>query len=1229
MIMISETTELPYITRVVPPKHRDFAVRRERLIGSLKDGLEKRVQVLWAPAGYGKTALLVEMVSELNVPVCWYSFAPEDNDPLVLLRYCFQSIRTRFPDFGAGYRPLVKGGSNTDWRAQCGSLVSALHSDIGEQLAFVFDDLHWIEGKKELEEALSLLIERAPGDIHFILASRMWPSLTCLPKLAASDEVSSLNVQDFRFSSEETAHLLTNLWSRPASLEQAQEINERTGGWAAGIILTAKTPKASVSPDAEDLRDRDMLFDYLSAEVFDELPYAIRSFLLRTSILSEFTAGFCDNLIGCSNSRGLIDQIKDRGLFLEERSSEIATFAYHDLFRDYLERRFKSESHGVYEETARHAATLYQEAGDDDAAIHHYLQCGDAAKVVEIVKQFSGSYFDQGSWSKLASWLDGLPAHIVESDSELLLLYGRILTMKVGDPTGALEQFDKLLARSHAENPEVVGKALVAKSTAYRRLGHLDLAVKVAQDGLAILLEAGCPQVHVAEAHRQLASALATQGELDLGKHHFKAALRLAREENLSLFSLICDGLAVACIESGELDQAAVYLERARTGWLKLGSEGPLAESLINLSLVYHHQREFDLAFDEAAEALQIAEAAGYPRLVATALLRKSSVQQSLGAYEDSLDTASRAMELARELLDQRLIGESTNQLGYAFWKTGQTSKALVLLNQALIEAEQAGQKYIAAIYNITLGKVYSQDRSYDRALNHLSVAQELLSDLKSPRRVAEINLFQAAISYQMGKLKEALERLNEVALLISQLGYDGFLGDEVLDVVRFGAARRVGGDTFTRLAARMTDTPSPAEETEGILSEADRTSQFPALHAMGFGSPRVLLDAHTAGDLEWRSRKAKELFFFLLCSKRPVSKEELLEALWHESSISLRACECFEVPLLLTPCWWRKRRWPVSPSYFAVGERRWWERAEATFRVTSPQGLGPPRCVCLAHQRPPTQEVVGYGDKKHNGGDFGQSSYAELGYSVKTYLGIRPFGYRAPLPVDGFGLLGGHPLPPPHYLRSILIAGLVALMLRPVPREPYRRVHAHRSLLQSSDVLPCSKAAVHEVGLRVLARSLDYLLLHGCCLACIRTLRGDPYAHDDPLGTIGSQFHIVGRSKAAIGHLHHSSLGVCGGDPCRRHLGTQDSRFGAPLAVLRSLCLRQVLQRLLDPLLSLSCGALPRPLFPPCHPPGSGCSRSCASRSTCARALSRHASSLPLPRKEAAPAPARTRIPS
>ena len=110
------------------------------------------------PAGYGKSALLVEMISELNFPACWYSFSPEDNDPQMFVRYCVQSIRTISPNFGMSYRTLTRTGSNSDWRTQCGFLVSALESDIEGQFALLFDDLHWIDGKRELEEALSLII---------------------------------------------------------------------------------------------------------------------------------------------------------------------------------------------------------------------------------------------------------------------------------------------------------------------------------------------------------------------------------------------------------------------------------------------------------------------------------------------------------------------------------------------------------------------------------------------------------------------------------------------------------------------------------------------------------------------------------------------------------------------------------------------------------------------------------------------------------------------------------------------------------------------------------------------------------------------------------------------------------------------------------------------------------------------------------------------------------------
>ena len=320
--MIAETIELPYIARVLPPKRRDYYVRRERLIAQLADGLSKRVQILWAPAGYGKTSLLVEMASDVNVPVCWYSFPPEDNDPSGFLRYCIQSIQSKFPNFGTSHRPLIKGGFNGDWRTQCGLLVNALESDIGSRFAFAFDDLHNIAGKQELEGVLSLLIERSSDNVHFMLASRTWPSLSCLPKLAASDDLYWLNMQNFRFSAEETVHLLANLWKRSVPSETAAEINERTTGWAAAIVLTARSPSATISPDTTEFGDHGILFAYLSAEVFDKLPDSLQSFLLRTSILREFTAPLSDSLLSVTNSQALIDEIKDKPGF--PRSNQLS-----------------------------------------------------------------------------------------------------------------------------------------------------------------------------------------------------------------------------------------------------------------------------------------------------------------------------------------------------------------------------------------------------------------------------------------------------------------------------------------------------------------------------------------------------------------------------------------------------------------------------------------------------------------------------------------------------------------------------------------------------------------------------------------------------------------------------------------------------------------------------------------------------------------------------------------
>ena len=429
------------------------------------------------------------------------------------------------------------------------------------------------------------------------------------------------------------------------------------------------------------------------------------------------------------------------------------------------------------------------------------------------------------------------------------------------------------------------------KCSAYRSLGHVALAFDTAEQALAILRRVNAPPEQIAEALKQFGNVLSLQGESVRSKQYYEEALALISKQHLRLYSVICNDLGVAHMRLGELDQAATYLEQTRSGYLKLHSEGPLARSMINLALIYYHKGEFDLAMDEVGEALRIAESASEPRILSTVLMNQAIVQRALRAYAESESSASRALELARQILDLKLIAESTNALGNAYRKLGETSKADVLLNQAVIEAEDSGQKYIAACYHISLGKVYCQVGSYPEAQQHLTRAEELLTQLNSPRRVAESKLYLAAICYRTGRLKETLEILTLVADLVSELGYDGFLladGDEVVDVLRFGVAKRVGGDTFTRLVRWLTESPVNQEEFDEVHAREGEFARFPSLRAFSFGHPRVILDTYEVTDSEWRSRKAKELFFFLLCNRQVHSNEKIVETLWPEVSADL-----------------------------------------------------------------------------------------------------------------------------------------------------------------------------------------------------------------------------------------------------------------------------------------------------------------------------------------------------
>ncbi|MBI3412986.1 MAG: tetratricopeptide repeat protein [Candidatus Aenigmarchaeota archaeon] len=878
------TTDLPFITKILIPKRREGIIRRTKPLDIVKSGLDRRVQILWAPAGYGKTTLLVDFISDSDFPVCWYSFTPEDNEPLEFLRYCVRTLESRFKDGNKGDVNWLIRTSTADWRTLVGLLVTAFHNKVEGKLLFIFDDVHHIDTKSALKEALSLLIERSPSNVHFLIASRTKPSISCLPKLVAQDDVSWLDNETLRLSVEEIAEALSSVWERSVPTEEAQEVATRTGGWVTGVLLTARTrSRDALSPTLASLNES-VFFDYLTQEVFNGLPERLKSFLLQTSILKEFSVRLCDNLLNLAHSSQLIHEIKERGLFLEERGSEDSVYRYHDLFREYLERKFSSEKPESYKAFNQRAGSLFQQVGNHDAAIRHLTKAGEAEGAAQIIRQVADRYLQERKWQTLTAWLDLLPRELSERDPHILMVRGAVL-LRSGDPARAMEEFDKATAIAEGNDWATAGRVLVHKASASRALGRLDAAVKIAEQGIAVLRSHNARAEDLSEAYRQLASALAGLGEFQRAKEYFELASNIAPQQNLPLISTINDGLAAVHIETGELNKASMYLEKARQGWLKLENNTALPLTLNNLANVYYYLGDFDIALDEITEALKVARAVGERWTQAFVLITRGIMQRANGLHHDALTSLLEGLEMARSILDQRLIAEAVNGLGNTYRDLGELSKAEALLQQAIPDAEQSGERYICARYHLSLGKVYCQMGSFEEATEHLGDAKAMFGEVGSQRGLAEAKLHQGLVFYKLTQVREALVCLRELDHITQRLGYEGFLladGAQVSELVQFGAAKGAGG-VFTRLARRMSE--------RAQLTEPDRTTSpaqrsLPPLKVFSFGQASVFLGKHEVTDSEWRSRKAKELFYFLLCTKRVVTKEEIIEALWPDVTL-------------------------------------------------------------------------------------------------------------------------------------------------------------------------------------------------------------------------------------------------------------------------------------------------------------------------------------------------------
>src|ERR687898_1806614 len=402
-------------TKLYVPAPQPRVVPRPRLTERLNEGLHRKLTLISAPAGFGKTTLLGEWLAGCGRPAAWLSLDEGDNDPTRFLAYLVAALRTVATDIGEG----VLGGLQSPQPPPTETILTALLNEINaipDNFVVVLDDYHVIDARP-IDDALAFLLEHLPPRMHLVVATREDPHLP-LSRLRVRGQMSELRAAYLRFTPSEAAEFLVGVMGLSLSAEDIAALEDRTEGWIAGLQLAALS-MGGREDVAGFIRafagDNRYVVDYLVEEVLQRQPERVRSYLLQTSILERLSGPLCDAVTGQEGSNALLEALERGNLFVVPLDDRRHWFRYHHLFADVLRARLMEEQPDRAPTLHRRASEGYERNGSPTHAIRPALAAEDFERAASLVELAALEMLGSGPEDTLFGWLEALPDELVGS----------------------------------------------------------------------------------------------------------------------------------------------------------------------------------------------------------------------------------------------------------------------------------------------------------------------------------------------------------------------------------------------------------------------------------------------------------------------------------------------------------------------------------------------------------------------------------------------------------------------------------------------------------------------------------------------------------------------------------------------------------------------------------------------------------------------------------------------
>ena len=848
-----------------------------RLHALLDDALEHDVTLLTAPAGYGKSTLAVDWASAASLPVAWLSLDAQDSDPLALVADLVGAVRQAFPDTLVDLvARLEAGGVPAGAGALIAELTAGIQAEVDDLFVLVLDDLHVLDGVPEALAVVDTLIRSVPMNLRIMVLSRTWPALGSLARLTAQRRAFSLTARDLTFTAEEAARFLEQ--SRVGN-DDRDELIRRADGWAAALAVMVDhyEPERGIRGEFEFI-----LGQFIDQEVLERLSPLQLDLLSACAVLPTFDQEFAIALTRDEGAAPALHELAQTNRFLThlgEASGDGDWYRMHALVREHLLGRMEREQRARLMALRRQAAALCARRGLMVEAVNLSIDAHDWPEVVRELHDTREALYQRGEWRTLAGWIDQLPDEVLEGETDLALARAR-LAAKFGHRQESMERLDKIESRPLSPDQQI--RTLLYRSVALRDLGRMPDALDCCRRARQMALEhLDDDDPILAEVALEEGIALGRSGQLPAAQARLEdAAIRFERQNDQHSSAEARDTLGNATYLMGDLAVAMMEYTSAQRRWRMLANPQAQIATMNNMGNVQHMLGELETARDTFEAVIERAARIGHHRYEAYGKEGLAGVERDLGRLDNAITLYTVAIHEAQEIDDPNLILAATFGLAMCYRERGEMPRARTLLEHGLRSAEQTGALLQQTRFRAGIGATLSTEHGHAEALPLLEQALEEAEESGARREQALTHLLIASAQFHLRRRQVAVEHLERVWGLTETLGYDQFLlveARQAPEVIEHGAARRVGGEYFRTLAVRI----RPKQEGS---HDAEMPAAF-RIRAEAFGAPRVSVDGRMVADLEWRSERSKELFFYLLHRGRPLRKEEIAVELWPDVS--------------------------------------------------------------------------------------------------------------------------------------------------------------------------------------------------------------------------------------------------------------------------------------------------------------------------------------------------------